>query len=317
MNLVDFEPSCPKLGSKGYVYAPELRLAIRVAGVTSRPLLLRGAPGSGKTTLARDLASQLGASYYQQVVTSRTEARDLEWRFDAVRRLSDAQVGETLRERVACAQNYVEPQVLWWAFDPVSARARGQVPTVARSVAEWDSATTDPGEHFDLPADDKRPAMVLIDEIDKAEPEMANDLLEPFDKAGFTVAETAFPVGRRRSVILVVTTNEGRDLPDAFLRRCVVHRLKRPNEDRLLDIARSHFERIDEELTRALAKRLEALAGQARGLRLRQPGTAEFLDALQACVDLRVKVGSDDWERVTQLTMWKYGDPDETGQVDA
>src|SRR5262245_37079898 len=118
---------------QGYVYGDELRRAIRVALATERPLLLRGAPGTGKTTMARDLARNLldapdgkvaGADYYQEVVTSRTEARDLEWRFDTILRLAEAQVN-TRSARVERAENYIEPRALWWAFNPDTARVRG------------------------------------------------------------------------------------------------------------------------------------------------------------------------------------------------
>lgn len=297
----DFAPPPPAAGSGGYVYAPELVRAIKVAMVTKRPLLLRGAPGCGKTTLASDLARQLGRVFLSQVVTSRTEARDLEWQFDAIRRLSDAQVNtDEMRAQVADLARYVEPQVLWWGFDPASARTRGgatggAAPRIPAAVAD--------------PATDSQGAVVLIDEIDKAEPELANDLLEPFDVDGFTVAETGRVVQRQRSrVFLVITTNEARDLPDAFLRRCVVFELERPTAATLRQIAAAHLgadigERVDLD---AITGELDRLASTARERGLRAPGTAEFLDTVRACAELGLSAQSDEWRAVTRLTLWKH-----------
>jgi MoxR-like ATPase len=297
----DFAPPTPAAGSGGYVYAPELVRAIKVAMVTKRPLLLRGAPGCGKTTLAADLARQLGRVFLSQVVTSRTEARDLEWQFDAIRRLSDAQVNtDEMRAQVADLARYVEPQVLWWGFDPASARTRGGAtggppPRIPAAVAD--------------PRTDGDGAVVLIDEIDKAEPELANDLLEPFDVDGFTVAETGRVVPRRRDrVFLVLTTNEARDLPGAFLRRCVVFELERPTADTLRQIAAAHLgadiaQRVDLD---AITRELDRLAKTARERGLREPGTAEFLDTVRACSELGLSVHSDEWRAVTRLTLWKH-----------
>jgi MoxR-like ATPase len=294
-----FDPPTDPAG-KGYVYEPDLVRAVRVALATARPLLLRGAPGCGKTTLARDVANHLRADYYYEVVTSRTEARDLEWRFDAVLRLAEAQIAEQ-RARVANAANYVEPRALWWGFDPVGARTRGggaQVPA-ADPLATETSAGSDP----------RRPAVALIDEIDKAEPEVANDLLEPLDVGTFTVAETGTPVVRARDVFLVVTTNEERDLPAAFLRRCVVHELVRPPAPILRKIAASHFgDRIKSTLVERMIHRIDELATEAKPLRLRTPGTAEFIDALEACRTLGIEPvdGNDEWTAITRLAMWKH-----------
>jgi MoxR-like ATPase len=299
---------------QGYVYGPDLRRAIRVALATERPLLLRGAPGTGKTTMARDFAKNLldadgqvaGADYYQEVVTSRTEARDLEWRFDTILRLAETQLAAK-RERVELAENYVEPRALWWAFNPDTARARG-----AR-----------PGKPADSPADDPiaggsskhRPAVVLIDEIDKAEPEVANDLLEPFDVQTFRVAETGAVVTRQREVVLVVTTNDERDLPAAFLRRCVVHELARPEPPTLKKIARSHFgTEIEDPGVVQMIKRVESLASEAAAANLREPGIAEFLDALRAIrvlapdqtADWDAERKKQEWDAITRLAMWKH-----------
>ncbi len=282
-------PSAPDSTAKAYVYDDDVIRAVRVALATGRPLLLRGPPGCGKSTLARDVARRLGANYYQEVVTSRTEARDLEWRFDAVRRLAEAQIPGSF-ETVKNAANYVEPRALWRGFDPDGAAAAGGKTQDDAGVA--------------CLAD--RPAVVLIDEIDKAEPEVANDLLEPFDVQRFTVAETGQVVEYRRDVVLIVTTNDERDLPAAFLRRCIVRELARPSGVMLKRIARSHLgtELEDPGVARMIA-RIEELGEQAQSLNLRAPGTAEFLDALRAC--RTIDTSSDpEWQAITRLALWKH-----------
>lgn len=301
--------------NEGYVYSPELVRAIRVALATERPLLLRGAPGTGKTTVAVDFAKNLrdatgapgtGADYYQEVVTSRTEARDLEWRFDNILRLADSQL-ESRRSLVELAENYVEPRALWWAFAPETARERGSQPERP--------AATPAADPLPRGSSSDRPAVVLIDEIDKAEPEVANDLLEPFDVKRFRVAETGTVVTKRREVFLVVTTNDERDLPAAFLRRCVVHELTRPGPETLAKIARSHFDTaLDDPGVLAMIARVESLAAEAAAQNLRQPAIAEFIDALRAIrvltpeqtVGWSAKRIQEEWDAITRLAMWKH-----------
>jgi MoxR-like ATPase len=147
---------------------------------------------------------------------------------------------------------------------------------------------------------------VLIDEIDKAEPEVANDLLEPFDVQTFRVAETGLEVRRTRDVFLVVTTNDERDLPAAFLRRCVVHELERPGRATLLRIATSHLGTANDDpgVLRMIAQ-IKAIAREAYVRKLRQPGIAEFLDALKA-VNVLKPAQDGEWEAITRLAMWKH-----------
>jgi MoxR-like ATPase len=290
-----FEPP-PEAENGAYVYPPELVRAIRVALATDRPLLLRGKPGTGKTTVAVDVARLLGANYYAEVVTSRTEARDLQWRFDAVLRLAEAQI-QGHRDRVEVAANYVEPRALWWAFDPDDAKKRGggaQVDAVD-PIKDGSRATV--------------PAVMLVDEIDKAEPEVANDLLEPFDGRGFTVAETGHPVKPQRAgVLLIVTTNDERDLPAAFLRRCIVHELRAPGAEALTRIARSHFGKtFDAALIKRVIERVDTLAKEAEVLKLRAPGIAEFIDAIRAIQRMPTQDPTE-WDAITRLAMWKHGE---------
>jgi MoxR-like ATPase len=302
--------------TSGYIYSPELIRAVKVALATERPLLLRGAPGTGKTTLAKDVAKILkapepqqpsGADYYQEVVTSRTEARDIEWRFDAILRLAETQLPTKLA-RVAEPANYVEPRALWWGFDPNGARTRG----APLGEASTDKPAQDPLEKSGG-SNPQRPGVVLIDEIDKAEPEVANDLLEPFDTKTFRVAETGVEVASKRDVFLVVTTNEERDLPAAFLRRCVVHELTRPKPEVLAIIARTRFTlpENDPDVLK-MAEFVEQLAKSALEQRLRAPGIAEFLDALAAVRVLKPGNDAREWEAIARLALWKHPSKEST-----
>jgi len=296
-----------------YVMSDEIGLAVRVAEATGRPLLLRGEPGSGKSSLAAFIARQRQWRYYEHVVTSRTQARDLLWTFDSVRRLADAEVrehGEALND-----YDYVEPGVLWWAFARGSAHRRGAPDGVslARHAAE-PNARVNEGRSADH-------SVVLIDEIDKADPDMPNGLLVPLGSNEFTVTETATtirpsPGGQQ---IVVITTNEERALPQAFLRRCVVLWLQLPKDagaaaDWLVTVAQAHhqgpYTTADEALARAIAHELIALRADAARQALRAPSTAEFLDAVRACSTLKISVGSDDWARLRDLILIKPQQPE-------
>ena len=186
-----------------YVYTPRTILALNVAMVTNRPLLISGEPGSGKSTLARNVAAALSRWYYKETITSRTRASDLLWTFDALRRLSDASMpDQPLLEK----RYYVDPGTLWWAFDPGSAHQRG---TTGKIMKEH--RVREPGERRGIASDGR--TVVLLDEIDKADPDVPNDLLEPFDLKSFTVRETNDPVIATREVLLILTTNGERELP--------------------------------------------------------------------------------------------------------
>lgn len=303
-----------------YVMSREIDLAVRVALVTGRPLLLRGEPGSGKSSLAAYVARKRGWRYYEHVVTSRTQAADLLWTFDSVRRLADAEVrrhGADLND-----YDYVEPGVLWWAFARESALRRGApdgvAPTINAVEQNADLNATRSAGH----------AVVLIDEIDKADPDMPNGLLVPLGSNEFVVSETNTvirPAIRRGSAnrsisrhIVIITTNEERTLPQAFLRRCVAVWLPHPNRARLVAIARAHmqayeggFSATDAALARELAVELESVRTEARQQALRPPSTAEFLDALRACRALHISVRSEDWESLRSLTLVKPQQPEQ------
>ncbi|MEZ4475678.1 MAG: MoxR family ATPase [bacterium] len=259
--------------------------ALNAALVGGRPLLLRGQPGVGKSQLARAAADLLGRALVMHTVTGRTETDDLLWQVDLVARLAEAQLARTAEDRARVdLQSFVCPGPLWWAFDWTSAERRWQA---YRKVV----AGTADAE----PPDDPSPngVVVLIDEIDKADPAVPNGLLDALGHRGFTppgglprvCQSTAHPP------LVIFTTNEERHLPDAFLRRCFVHTMKLPDKH--------------ETLVKALCARGEAHgAVEAWGLspkvlesaaeiiakdRRRKdatkdylPGVAEYLDLLRA-----------------------------------
>lgn len=272
-----------------YLYSDEIVLAVNLARATGRPLFVTGSPGTGKSTLAKSIASILGWRYIEQVVTSRTRARDLLWQFDAVRRLSDAQISN---KELPPRSDYVSPKAIWLAADPDTARL---YPTPKGSKAELTP----------------RECVVLIDEIDKAEPDVPNDLLEVLEMAQFTVDDLdEQPVihGDRGKMLIVITSNGERDMPTAFLRRCVVLSLPDPGEDWLVQVASKHFGNDENKLHREVAKLTLVVAQSPASVSTgRRPGTAEYLDAVRACKSLGVQANSDDvaWQHLESIVLSK------------
>ena len=277
-----------------YVYSDDIILAVNVAIATRRPLLLHGEPGSGKTTLAINAARVLGRAFFRETVTSHTRAADLLWKFDTLRRLNDAQ---TPRLKLKDRQYYIEPGTLWWAFDPKTASTRGK-----KFPVSGKDRVVNPGS-----SGRRAGAVVLLDEIDKADPDVPNDLLEPFDNGSFTVRETNDPITRTRDVLLVLTTNGERELPPAFLRRCVTLKLPDPTPDWFVTIAERRHGRseADVQLARAVAAEVKAWRDAAENAGVRRPGTAEYLDALLACHALRITPRSPEWRSVALTVLWK------------
>jgi MoxR-like ATPase len=277
-----------------YVYDTQITLAINVALAAGRPLLVRGHPGTGKSSLARSIAERLGWRFYATTVSSRTSARDLIWSFDTVARLADAQAlpqGSELPPR----ERYVVPGVLWWGFDPVSAPWRG---------VDRDSEAAE-DERF-VPAADPTPlnpgatrAVVLIDEIDKADPDVPNDLLVPLGSYEFRVEDGPRVVAAHPPLV-VITTNEERELPRAFLRRCVILALTAPDPTRLRQIATAHFPDLDTDLLEAVQTAYQQTRAERIEANKPPPSIAEFLDALASCRGLRITPSDVQWD-----TQWK------------
>jgi MoxR-like ATPase len=248
--------------------------ALRAAEAAGRPLLLRGAPGTGKSQTARAAAAATGRLFVSVVIDGRSEAQDLLWRYDAVGRLSDAHAPGT---QAKAAGHYVSPGPLWWAYDWAGAEVQWNLPK------QGDRPELPPGWQ------PEKGAVLLIDEIDKADPDLPNAFLEVLGNQGFGVPFLGQRVVRGATPpLVVITTNEERDLPAAFLRRCFVHILKPPAD--LVDLGRRHLERRglkyhDAVLQRA-AQLLEQDRSRARELKIYAPGLAEYLDLTIAVATL-------------------------------
>jgi MoxR-like ATPase len=262
-------------------------LVVKVALATGRPLLLSGAPGSGKSSLAAFVARTMNWNYFEQVITSRTRAQDLMWGFDAVRRLRDAQA----RSEVEELASYIEPHVLWWTFNPLDALRRGRS---ARPESDTRFAADDDGQHYGVLRDYLHPSVVLLDEIDKADPDVPNDLLVALGSQRFRVEETGHEVKSEMTPLVIITSNNERALPAAFLRRCIVHWLEPPDANRLVEIANQHFPEEQgqrQELFKQLAVKVVEMRDEAAERGGPKPSTPEYLDAVRACLLLNIEPG--------------------------
>ena len=227
-------------GSATYVATDDLKLAVNAALVLTRPLLVKGEPGTGKTLLAEEIARALGRPLYQWHIKSTTKAQQGLYEYDAVSRLRDSQLGDG---RVADIGNYIKRGVLWDAFASES------------------------------------PAVVLIDEIDKADLEFPNDLLRELDRMEFHVYETQQTIAARHRPLVVITSNNEKELPDAFLRRCFFHYIRFPDRETMTRIVDVHFPRLKKAL---LQEALEVFFNlrDVAGLK-KKPSTSELLDWLK------------------------------------
>ncbi len=252
-----------------YVFEDSIVLAVNVALAANRPLLVSGEPGSGKSSLAACVAAFMDWRYVSEVITPGTQANDLQWRYDALRRLRDAQARK-LKEDAA----YVHPGVLWRAFR----------------------------DERDL-----RRAVVLLDEIDKADPDVPNSLLEALGSLSFKVRETGEDVTARRETapFVMLTTNNERELPRPFVRRCISLSLPVPDEDRLKAIAAAHGFDDEDGLVTETSKLVVRLQAEARAEGRPQASAAELLDALRACRELKVRPGTPEWEAIADVTLAK------------
>ncbi len=227
-------------GTKTYIATEDLKVAVNAAIVLERPLLVKGEPGTGKTVLAEEIAKGLGAPLLTWHIKSTTKAQQGLYEYDAVSRLRDSQLGDA---RVSDIANYIKRGKLWDAF-------------------------TSPA----------RPVL-LIDEIDKADIEFPNDLLLELDRMEFHVYETNETVRAQRRPIVLITSNNEKELPDAFLRRCFFHYIKFPDAETMRDIVEVHFPGIKKRLVEE-ALRIFFEVREVPGLK-KKPSTSELLDWLK------------------------------------
>ena len=230
-------------GSTDYVATPDLMLAVNAAITLQRPLLVKGEPGTGKTMLAETVAEALGLPLLQWHIKSTTKAQQGLYEYDAVSRLRDSQLGGEHGSRVHDIANYIVKGVLWQAF----------------------SAET--------------PTVILIDEIDKADIEFPNDLLRELDRMEFYVYELHRTIEARHRPLVVITSNNEKELPDAFLRRCFFHYIRFPDRETMTKIVDVHYPGLKKAL---LAEALEVFFGlrEVPGLK-KKPSTSELLDWLK------------------------------------
>src|SRR6187399_2588387 len=227
-------------GSETYVATPDLMLAVNAAATLKRPLLVKGEPGTGKTMLAEEVSTALGMPLMQWHIKSTTKAQQGLYEYDAVSRLRDSQLGD---ERVNDVKNYIRKGKLWQAFEA-----------------------------------GKR-VVLLIDEIDKADIEFPNDLLQELDRMEFHVYETKETIAAVERPIVVITSNNEKELPDAFLRRCFFHYIKFPDRETMQAIIDVHFPGIQ---TILVQKALDIFyqVRDVPGLK-KKPSTSELIDWLK------------------------------------
>ena len=231
-------------GSENYVATPDLMLAVNAAATLKRPLLVKGEPGTGKTMLAEEVALSLGMPLMQWHIKSTTKAQQGLYEYDAVSRLRDSQLlGAEGGEKVKDISNYIVKGVLWQAF------------------------TAD------------KPVVLLIDEIDKADIEFPNDLLREIDRMEFYVYETRELVKAVHRPLVFITSNNEKELPDAFLRRCFFHYIKFPDAETMKAIVAVHFPNLKKELLSAALKNFYDVRNLP-GLK-KKPSTSELLDWLK------------------------------------
>jgi MoxR-like ATPase len=275
-----------------YVWSEPIKLAVEVALATGRPLLLRGATGSGKSSLAMAEAKTRRWRYYEQTITSRTQARELLWEVDQLARFHDARRGNGGGEDPPPPlSEYVRPGILWWAINRDSA-------------LQYATAEQDP--NFNRDANGRRVehdrAVVLLDEIDKADPDVPNNLLVPLGSYRFQIEEAMEPIQLERGVppLIIITSNGERELPPAFLRRCIEYFIEDAPEDRLLDIAEQHFPTVSRARLKELFDAIVA-ARPADRKTTELPSPAELIDCINAITGLTDVKPAE----IAKLVVWK------------
>jgi MoxR-like ATPase len=227
-------------GTDKYVATDDLQMAVNAAITLQRPLLIKGEPGTGKTLLAEEMASALGMKLIPWHIKSTTKAQQGLYEYDAVSRLRDSQLGEEGVEDVA---NYIKKGKLWEAFE----------------------------------ADEQ--VVLLIDEIDKADIEFPNDLLQELDRMEFFVYETGETIRAEQRPIVIITSNNEKELPDAFLRRCFFHYINFPNAETMMQIIDVHYPDIKKDLVKEALEIFFDLR-KVPGLK-KKPSTSELIDWLK------------------------------------
>lgn len=227
-------------GTDTYVATPDLMIAVNAAATLERPLLIKGEPGTGKTVLAHEVARAMNKNLLEWHVKSTTKAQQGLYEYDAVSRLRDSQLGS---EKVHDIKNYINKGKLWEAF-----------------VAD-------------------EPPILLIDEVDKADIEFPNDLLQELDRMEFNVYETGETIRAEKRPLVIITSNNEKELPDAFLRRCFFHYIKFPDKGTMAEIVNVHFPDIQNLLVRE-ALNLFYDVRDVPGLK-KKPSTSELLDWLK------------------------------------
>jgi MoxR-like ATPase len=230
-------------GTENYVATEDLMVAVNAAITLERPLLIKGEPGTGKTVLAHEVAGALGTPLIEWHIKSTTKAHQGLYEYDAVTRLRDSQLGD---ERVKDVRNYIKKGKLWEAFE------MGNRP------------------------------VLLIDEIDKADIEFPNDLLQELDRMEFFVYETGETIHAAHRPIVIITSNNEKELPDAFLRRCFFHYIRFPDVETLNRIVDVHYPGIKQNLVRAALTQFYEIR-EVPGLK-KKPSTSEALDWIRLLV---------------------------------
>ncbi len=230
-------------GTDSYAATPDLMLAVNAAITLQRPLLIKGEPGTGKTMLAEEVAAALGIPLLQWHVKSTTKAQQGLYEYDAVSRLRDSQLGD---EKVKDISNYIVKGVLWQAFEQ------------------------------------GKPSVILIDEVDKADIEFPNDLLRELDRMEFYVYETRQTIRAAVRPIVIITSNNEKELPDAFLRRCFFHYIKFPDKETMGRIVDVHFPNLKQNLLREAMEVFFELR-EVPGMK-KKPSTSELIDWLKLLV---------------------------------
>lgn len=249
-------------GTKNYIATEDLTVAVNAAVILERPLLIKGEPGTGKTELAKQVALGLDLDMLEWNIKSTTKAQQGLYEYDAVSRLRDSQLGD---QRVNEISNYIRKGKLWESFES------------------------------------NKKVVLLIDEIDKADIEFPNDLLQELDKMSFYVYETGKTIAAKHRPVVIITSNNEKELPDAFLRRCFFHYIKFPDQETLQKIVKVHYPKIkDDLLSTALSQFFEIR--EQTGLK-KKPSTSEVLDWLKLLLSEDLK--PEDLRRETSSALPK------------